>query len=288
MYMFVFAKCRGMMEEIAGYGQRLVIKDFESVPITADANSYSKVYNCFADRLRYGEHVPDLTNADFIGTLCKTFGLALFLDSTTKRAEFAFVRDILEKSGFLDLTAYAVDRETAIEKTDKRKYVFKLEDITSEDTDSTKTLPAVPTADCLPDAAANYGKICFVENENRYRKAEREGDSIANRVFRWDPQGGANQTLEAGEGSEESMTPSLKIPVMEITDSKSNHPEFVMRIEQAGCSPVFDTGNTDFPMVLETYLGSRQLAIPQAGNPFIEVAQPTRYNRRATRLTAFR
>ena len=279
MYMFAFAKCRGMMEEVGGYGQRLVIKDFESVPITADATSYSKVYNCFADKLRYGEHVPDLTNADFIGTLCKTFGLAMFLDSTTKRAEFAFVRDILEKSGFLDLTAYAVDGETAIEKTDERKYVFKLEGVTSDETDSTKTLPAVPTADWLPDAAANYGKVCFVENENRYRKAEREGDSIANWVFRWNPQGGANQTLKAGEGSEESITPSLKIPVMEITDSKSEHPEFVMRIEQAGCSPVFDTGNTDFPMVLETYLGARQLAIPQAGNPFIEVAQPTRHNR---------
>ena len=279
MFMFVFAKCRGMMEYSEGYGDRVAIKDFESVPITADATSYSKVYNCFADRLKYGEHVPDLTNADFIGTLCKTFGLALFLDSTTKRAEFAFVKDILEKSGFLDLTAYAVDRETALEKTDERKFVFKLEGIASEDTDSTKTLPAVPTADWLPDAAANYGKLCFVENENRYRKAERQGDSIANWVFRWNPQGGANQTLEAGEGSEESVTPSLKVPVMETTDVKSDHPEFVMRIELAGCSPVFETGNTGFGMVLETYLGSRQLAIPQAGNPFMEAAQPTRYNR---------
>ena len=71
----------------------------------------------------------------------------------------------------------------------------------------------------------------------------------------------------------------MKVPVMEITDAKSEHPEFVMRIEQAGCSPVFDTGNTDFPMVLETYLGSRRLEIPQAGNPFIEVAQPTRHSR---------
>lgn len=279
MYMFAFAKCKGMMEEVGGYGQRLVIKDFESVPITADATSYSKVYNCFADRLRYGEHVPDMTNADFIGTLCKTFGLALFLDSTTRRAEFAFVRDILEKSKCLDLTAYAVDGETAIEKTDERKYVFKLEGVTTDENDSTKLLPPVPTADQLPDASANFGKVCFVENENRYRRAEREGDSIANWVFRWNPLGGADQTLEAGEGDKESITPSLKVPVMEITDAKSEHPEFVMRIEQAGCSPVFDTGNTDFPMVLETYLGSRRLEIPQAGNPFIEVAQPTRHSR---------
>lgn len=279
MYMFAFAKCRGMMEEVGGYGQMLVIKNFESVPITADVTAYNKVYNCFADRLRYGEHVPDLTNADFIGTLCKTFGLALFLDSTTRRAEFAFVRDILEKSKCLDLTAYAVDGETAIEKTDERKYVFKLEGVTTDENDSTKLLPPVPTADQLPDASANYGKICFVENENRYRKAEREGDSIANWVFRWNPLGGADQTLEAGEGDEESITPTLKVPVMEITDAKSEHPEFVMRIEQAGCSPVFDTGNTDFPMVLETYLGSRRLEIPQAGNPFIEVAQPIRHSR---------
>ena len=279
MYMFAFAKCRGMMEEVGGYGQMLVIKDFERVPITADVTAYNKVYNCFADRLRYSEHVPDMTNADFIGTLCKTFGLALFLDSTTRRAEFAFVRDILEKSKCLDLTAYAVDGETAIEKTDERKYVFKLEGVTTDETDSTKLLPPAPTADQLPDASANFGKICFVENENRYRRAEREGDSIANWVFRWNPLGGADQTLEAGEGDEESITPSLKVPVMEITDAKSEHPEFVMRIEQAGCSPVFDTGNTDFPMVLETYLGSRRLEIPQAGNPFIEVAQPTRHSR---------
>ena len=278
-YRFIFAKCRGHNVYGQGTGGQVIVNGFENIPITDDVSAYYKVYNCFANRLRYREHVPDLSNAGFIRTLCETFGLALFLDSSTKRAEFAFVKDILGKSGFLDLTAYAVDKETALEKHDERKFIYKLEGISAEDLDETKLLPSVRTADDLAEALANYGQSCFVENENQYRKSEREGNAISNWVFRWNPQGGANQTLEVGEGESENITPNLKIPVMKVTDEKSSNPDFALRIEQTGCSTIFDTGCNGFGMILETYFGSRRLNCPQAGNPFFEVAQPTQYQR---------
>lgn len=283
-YKFIFVKCRGIVEPGQGTGGQVRITNYENVPITDDVSAYYKVFNCFSNRMRYGDHVPGMTNADFISTLCNTFGLAIFLDSSSKTAEFAFIRDILDKSRFLDLTEYAIDKETALEKQDERKYVFKLEGISPDDTDETKLLPAVRTCDALPDALANYGQSCFVENENQYRKSEREGNAVSNWVFKWNPQGGANQTIEVGEGSEENITPSVKIPTMKVTDERSSNPEFVMQIKAAGCSPIFDTGNKDFDMVLEYYFGSRSLNCPAANNPFFELAQPTIYKRNGDEL----
>ncbi len=118
-----------------------------------------------------------------------------------------------------------------------------------------------------------------MENENQYRKAEREGNAISNWVFRWNPQSGANQTLEVGNGNEENVTPSLKVPVMKVTDTGTSSTEFILQIEQAGCSPLFETGNTGFGMVLETYLGNRKLNNPQVNDIYFEVAQPTCYDR---------
>ena len=283
-YKFIFVKCRGIVEPGQGTGGQVRITNYENVPITDDVSAYYKVFNCFSNRMRYGDHVPGMTNADFISTLCNTFGLAIFLDSSSKTAEFAFIRDILDKSRFLDLTEYAIDKETALEKQDERKYVFKLEGISLDDTDDSKLLPAVRTCDALPDALANYGQSCFVENENQYRKSEREGNAVSNWAFKWNPQGGANQTIEVGEGSEENIIPSVKIPTMKVTDERSSNPEFVMQIKAAGCSPIFDTGNKDFDMVLEYYFGSRRLNNPAANNPFFELAQPTIYKRNGDEL----
>ncbi|MBQ3751710.1 MAG: hypothetical protein II865_10470 [Bacteroidales bacterium] len=278
-YRFIFAKCRGHNVYGQGTGGQVIVNGFENVPVTDDVSAYYKVFNCFANRLRFAEHVPDMTNAAFISTLCETFGLALFLDSATKRAEFAFIRDIIEKAKCLDLTVYAVDKDTALEKNDERKFIYTLEGISTDDIDTTKLLPPVRTASDLPDAMANYGKSCFVENENQYRKAEREGNAISNWVFRWNPQSGANQSLEVGNGNEENVTPSLKIPVMKVTDTRTSSTEFILQIEQAGCSPLFETGNTGFGMVLETYMGNRKLNNPQVNDIYFEVAQPTCYNR---------
>lgn len=278
-YKFLLVKCKGIVVAGQGTGGQVEIKDYENVPITDDVSTYYKVYNCFANRMRYNDHVPDMSNADFISNLCNTFGLALFLDSSSKTAEFAFIRDVLEKTVFLDLTAYSVDKETAIEKQDEKRYEFKLEGVVTDETDTTKLLSPVVTCDGLPDALNNYGKSCFVENENQYRKSEREGNAVSNWSFKWNPQGGADQILSEGEGDVENITPNVKIPAMKVTDESSSNPEFVMQIKKAGCSPIFDTGNKGFEMVLETYFGSRRLNCPQANNPFFEVAQPTRYKR---------
>jgi len=274
-YRFIFGKCRGHIAAGQGEGGQIEIQDFENVPITEDVTAFYKAYNCFANILKYGQHVPSLTNADFISTVCNAFGLALFVDSATKQAEFSFIADILSKSGFLDLTPYAVDDETSLEKIDDRKYVYKLEGISTDEHDETKLLPPVQTCDQLPSAMSSYGKSCFVTNENQYRTSEREGNSISNWQYKWNTSGGADQSLEVGIGSEQSVRPSLKIPNMKITDENSSTPEFVMQIEAKGCSPIFDTENGDFDMILETYFGSRRLECPQMGSPFFEVAQPT-------------
>lgn len=278
-YRFIFAKCRGMNAAGQGFLGQVFVKDFENIPITEEAAAYYGVYNCFANTLRYSEHVPAMTNADFISTICNAFGLAFFVDSSTRQAEFSFIRDILEKSGQLDLSQYAIDNETSIEKQDEKKYVYKIQGISSGDTDETKLLSPVVNFDELPDALSNYGKSCFVENENGYRTSVREGDAVSNWVFRWKTSDGADRKLEVGDGDEEEVSPSFKVPTMKVTDEKTQHSEFLMQIETAGCSPLFDTGSTDFEMVLVSYFGRRRLNCTQFGSPYFEEARPTCLNR---------
>lgn len=245
-------------------------------PVTQDVSAFYNLCNVFSNRLRYAEHVPKDTNGGFLNTICNAFGLALFVDSATRRMEFTFFKDILEKSRSLDLSEYVDDRETAIEKNDEKRYVYKLEGISCETIDETKVLPQVARAADLPDAVINYGRVCFVENENAYRIAEREGDAIENWVFKWNRYGGNALTLEIGDGDEEAVTPSAKVPGMKIVDEKMPEANraFLPEIRQKGCSTIFDTGSTEFDMVLLSYYGRKPFATPQ-GTFYYEAMRPT-------------
>ncbi len=245
-------------------------------PVTQDVASFYNLCNVFSNKLRYADHVPKVTNGDFLNTICNAFGLALFVDSGAKRMEFTFFKDIIGKARSLDLSAYVDDRETAITKNDEKKYVYKLEGISSETIDETKVLPPVVRAADLPDAVINYGKVCFVENENAYRIAEREGDAIDNWVFKWNPLCGNVLTLELGDGEAEEVTPSAKVPSMKIIDGnkQESYRSFLPVISQTGCSTIFDTGSTEFDMILMSYYGRRPFTT--AGGTFhYEAMRPT-------------
>ena len=254
------------------------ITGWHNSPVT-NGTTYYNVCNVFSNRLRYSEHVPDLTNGNFIDTLCNAFGLAMFTDSETRRMEFSFFSDIVAKAKCIDLSASVLDKETSIEKREEKRYTYKLEGIEVNEMDETKILPPVRKSEDLPDAMVNYGRICFVENENVCRIAEREGDSIDNWVFRWNTLCGNAQTLEVGEGDEESVNPSVKVPGMRITDTKLDalYRGFVPDIGAKGCSALYDSGSTGFGLILLEYYGRKPLKTT-SGIFYYEAAAPTCIN----------
>ena len=255
-YKFFFGKVRGYTVTAL---QLTSLNDWQNIYVAQDSATFYNLCNVFANRLKFAEHVPGLSNSDFISNICNCFGLSMFIDSSKGKIEFSFFKDILSSAQALDLSPYLLNKKSYIEKNEPKKYRFKLEGINTEDIDETKILPPVRSYSQLPDALSHYGKICFVENENRYHIAERVGDAVENWVFKWNPYAGNSQVLEIGEGECEEITPRLKIPNMQIADEKAYTSYFLLNIETNGCSPIFDTENKDFEMVLINYVGRRRL-----------------------------
>ena len=253
-YMFFFGKATVRTSDYLN----ATITKFENIEITGEIETFYKVCNVFANKIKFAEHVPALTNSDFISNICNAFGLSMFIDSAKGQIELSFFKEILQYAQAIDLSPYLLNKKTYIEKYDPKKYRYKIDAISSEDIDETKILPSVKTASRLPDAFKNYGKICFVENENRYRMAVRVGDSIQNWVFKWTPYSGNNQVLEIGEGDCEEIT-LFKVPNMKIADEKITNNNFLLNIEMEGCSPLFDTGSKEFEMILINCLGFRKI-----------------------------
>jgi hypothetical protein len=194
----------------------------------------------------------------------------MFVDSAKGQIEFSFFKDILAYAQAIDLSQYLLTKKSYIEKYESKKYLYKFDTINSEDMDETKILPPVKAASLLPDAFINFGKICFVENENRYHIAVRVGDATQNWVFKWEAYCGNNQILEIGEGDSEEIS-LCKIPNMKIADEKIENKNFILNIEMEGCSPIFDTSSKDFEMVLINYIGRKKLSF---GNYYYEHASP--------------
>jgi hypothetical protein len=195
----------------------------------------------------------------------------MFVDSAKGQIEFSFFKDILAYAQAIDLSQYLLTNKSYIEKDEPKKYRYKFDAVSTEDIDESKILPPVTTASDLPDAFKNYGKICLVENENRYRIAERVGDATQNWVFVWNPYSGNDQVLEIGEGDCEDITP-LKIPNMKIADEKITNSHNLLNIEIEGCSPIFDTGSKEFDMLLVNYLGHKPSKVNN--NCYYEHAAP--------------
>jgi len=250
-YGFFFGKAKLLT---SSYYQAITIEEYQKIEIVGSPEAVYKICNVFANKIKYAQHVPALTNSDFISNICNAFGLSMFIDSAKGQIELSFFKDILNHAQAIDLSPYLIDKKSYIEKYEPKKYRYKFDAISSEDIDETKILPPVKTHTQLPDPHKNYGKICFVENENRYRIAVRVGSATQNWVFRWDAYCGNNQVLEIGEGDSEEITP-LKIPNMKIADEKITNSHNLLNIEIEGCSPIFDTGSKEFDMVLVNYLG---------------------------------
>lgn len=276
-YKLFFGKVRGIKTDEFGV---TLLTEYRNIPITDDIAQYYNICNIFSNKLNIDEHVPDITNADFINIIHNTFGVAYFIDSTTKEIEFTFIKDILSAHKSLDLTPYLLNKETAIENMEDTGYSYSLKPIEEKDIDKTKLIPSVLTYYHLPNPVLNYGKICFVVNENQFRISQREGNDVNNWQFKWEPFTGNNSVIEWSTGSEtEEIKPDLKIPNMSIVDQTTYYPNFVMQIESPGCSPLFSTENTGFEMHLINYIGKKTVQFDWGFSALYEFASPVCYDR---------
>lgn len=269
---------------IGSYGIWETLSDYEYIT-TAVTDTTGSVLNIFRNVLQWKEHVPDLSNGEFLNTICKAFGVQLYANPMTRTVQLDFFSD-MAKGGIIDISEWVTGKER-LEYAPK-KYKVTLESVRGgSDIADRNILDAVTTAEELPAAGEKRGKHAFVRNENLYRRSEQEEDNGTKRDV-WGQAGGNNIPLETGADNaeeEEDVEMKIGVPNMRITDRLMT-PKYICEVDKGGCSPLFDEDfDGRFDMVLMQYRGKREVNLDSNGgvaSAYIEDANPTHYNANGT------
>lgn len=221
------------------------------VELVSNAMLRNGKFNIFSNYFRYSEHVPNLTNSELINTICNLFGLNYYIDSKKKKIELSFFKDTLAMQKTIDLSEFVLTKETYVDEKDEKKYEYSLESVKSTDIDDTKKIDDVDKYSDILYPEFNVGKYCLVKTENRYNLSQQDEDDWS---ISWVQDAGNDHVLKCGESDDtEEIKPSLKVPGNDrFTGYRDNNfPD----IDQEGASPLFDTENNDFPLILLNYLG---------------------------------
>jgi hypothetical protein len=228
--------------------------------------------NVFDIMLRWRQHVPNITNAEYIKKICKFFGLSFYINPFQKEVQLSFVNNVFE-AGAIDLSDYVTDTErltyepkqykVSVDTVLGKKGVaedFMLEDIKAN-------------ADLSP--ARSYKKCSvFVKNENAYNHSVL--DSKTNK-YKWELSAGNDKELIAGNDGDdvEELSTEIAVPNMRVVDTDGTK-IYVCDIATGGNSKLMDDDYTgEFEMILQQYKGRRMFHLIQGISYYFEDANPT-------------
>lgn len=273
----------GIRWDIPQYGMYELLNNFEAVD-SIELTNQSGALNIFQNVMRWRDHVPSVSNAEFITAVCKFFGLSMYVDSFRRIVQLQFFADE-QKAKALDISRYIVSSErVTFEPTG---YNLRVESVLGTRRVSGKFLmDPVESKDDIPLPAARYkDKSIFVANENAYRRSTLDEGRTK---YVWTHSGGNDIENEAGSedgDSSKDVSSRIKVPCMKLIDEGVNQ-NYIEEIESEGCSCMFDEDYTgDFDIILQQYRGRRPVRVPGYGvleTAFIEDANPTWYNEDGT------
>lgn len=265
----------GVMEKIYNYE---VITD--QVIDTTDTP-----LNIFSNVMRWRDHVPNMTNGEFLTRICQIFGLNMFTSPLTKELQLSFFADTL-KGGSFDISDWVTHIER-LAYSPKRYEVTLKPALGTREVSDKNVIDTVVSEGELPGAFINKNKHAFVRNENAYRRStQQEGTSR----FEWDQAGGNDTILIAGNtdaDKTEEVSIEANIPNMRLCDERitNTNSKYLCEIPLKGCSPLLDENfDGKFDLVLQQYHGKRLLAMSggTVTAAYIESANPTCYNEDGT------
>lgn len=259
---------------LTNYGELEYIHEYE-IQETLQIDTTDTPLNIFSKVMKWRDHVPNLSNGEFLALMCQTFGLNMFANPLTKDVQLSFFTDTLQGSAF-DITDYV----TSMERMEyaPKEYDVQLEPLLGTNSVSENNIiDEVTDKDALPAAVTNKNKHCFVKNEKAYRRSTKEDDSSR---FVWEQSGGDDSTLVAGAANAEEVEEvSIKagVPNMRHLD-ETTQDKYICEVAESGCSPLFDEDfNGEFDFVLQQYKGKRavQMSGGIVSQAYIEDANPT-------------
>ena len=206
--------------------------------VSYDVDGDNAAFNMFASVYDMAEHVPEMTNSDFLKTLARTFGLAVWFAPFGKRVEMSFFADMVDAKA-LDVTEWVVGEKK--EAYAEGHYEVVLPTVRKQqDMDERRVGPEVATRAQLPAARGEKNRAVMVKAENAYhvsvkmKRDERYG-------FEWDLRYGNDARLVVGDETAEmvEVKPNVKIPNMRVVDGNGTA-KYVMEVPQKGGSPLLD------------------------------------------------
>jgi len=222
----------------------------------------------FASSIPLNLHVPNLSNAEFINTICDLFGCVYYLDSLTKTVEISFAKN-LPRTAHIDLSEYQLDNEIEIEKNQNNRFTFQLDSLKNQDIDRKEIVGTIANRSELIDgdpggnanflrrvAARNAGKLYFAYENNAFYISQLNEDTER---WEWVFFSGNNKTIsnvpKDGNHGGTVIKPNAKIPTRSNVYFSLNQKQTITNIQTTGISNIFDTGTNEFDLILNYYVG---------------------------------
>lgn len=259
------------------YGQLDYLEYIESIEKTELAFTNTAM-NVFDTMLRWKQHVPNVSNGDFIKKLCRFFGLSMYINPFHKEVQLSFINNVFE-AGAVDITDYVTESER-MTYDPKQYHITAATVLSTKDTAEDFRMPDVMKRADLDAARSKKRMSVFVTNENAYNIATQDEKT---KKYTWETNAGNDHSLVIGDDGDdkEEVTADILVPNMKVVDTEGTA-KYICDIEANGNSKLMDDDYTgDFDMILQQYKGRRFLAI--GGRTFgeyrIEDANPTCYDK---------
>ena len=257
---------------------QLEFLEYEETIEKTDLNNTNTLMNVFDTMLRWKQHVPNVTNGDFIKKICKFFGLSLYINPFHKEVQLSFINNVFE-AGAVDITDYVTESER-MTYDPKQYHITAATVLGTKDTAEDFRMPDVMKRADLDAARSKKRMSVFVTNENAYNIATQDEKT---KKYTWETNAGNDHSLVFGDDGDdqEEVTADILVPNMKVVDTEGTA-KYICDIEANGNSKLMDDDYTgDFDMILQQYKGRRFLAIgvQTFGEYRIEDANPTCYDK---------
>ena len=261
--------------KIQKYGQLDKVEYIETVAKTGLANTNTTL-NVFDTVLRWKQHVPNVTNGEFLKKVCKFFGLSMYINPFHKVVQLSFANKLFSAKA-RDITDFVIS-------TERLTYEPKQYRVVPESVLGTKSvaedfiLEDVTKHSDLKAARTKKRMSVFVSNENAYNVATYD-ETL--KKYIWQTSAGNDKEMVVGKDGDdiEEVSTEIQVPNMRMVDTQGTA-EYLCDVATSGNSKLMDDDYSgEYDMILQQYKGARFIMRVGGRGYFIEDANPTCMNK---------
>jgi hypothetical protein len=254
---------------------QLEFLEYEETIEKTDLNNTNTMMNVFDTMLRWKQHVPNVSNGDFIKKICRFFGLSMYINPFHKVVQLSFANNLFSAKA-TDISEYVINTERMT--FEPKQYQVAVDTVLSTKGVAEDFLmeDVVKRSD-LEVARSKKRMSVFVANENAYNIATQDEGSGK---YTWKTSAGNDKKMIVGNNGDdvEDVSTEIQVPNMRVVDTQGAA-KYFCDIATSGNSKLMDDDYTgEFDMILMQYKGQRFVNLKPGGMSYpcyIEDANPT-------------